>query len=346
MGLENLLIRRAYRFENIPTVNYKLPAVEPELSTTKTLISTQYFEGDREVRAEKIAIIREGGIGDLIMLASAIRAMKTERPPLKITLATSWRGFETLEGFPYLDEIVLKDKYDPTKYHLIIDLTMQVEPTEMRGDLKLKDYAFKNRVDIFHRLLHVEDAERRPSVMVDETQRNKWQKRLAAFKPVAVIHATCTARARTIPPDTVAALAWRLSSEFTVLLVGSTEPWQTDSWPNLKELRGNGIINLIDQTSVSELIAIISVSDLVIAPDSSALHIAGALGIKTVGIFGNIIPMTRCKYYKSVKTIFPEGALDCIPCHDLWHCDLKETVGAPCMRIFSAGEIYNAAMEQ
>lgn len=346
MGLSDLLVRRKYRWKDIPLITYQLPGMDSIKLMERKLLAEPYVDGKGyQVEAENIAIIREGGIGDLIMLSSAIQAIKSEKPSLKITLVTNYMGFHVLGGAPFIDEMILYQNYDPLDYHVVVNLLMAVEPEEMGGFLRLKSYVSQNRIDIFHRLLCVEDAERKPWLSLDRTKAEMWERTIPRSKPLIGIHAGCSAKVRTIPPEILFDLIKMLTKDFTVVLIGQTESWYADGEMKLKELGGPGIINFIDKTDISEMIALVSIMDFVIAPDSGLLHIAGALGVKTVGIFGNIFPMTRCKYYPTIKAMFPDGALDCVPCHDLWHCDMKGKVGAPCMRVFSAKDIYETSMK-
>lgn len=292
-----------------------------------------------------VSVILEGGIGDLVMLSSPLRALKEMRPEFKTKLITSSTGFQVLGGAPFIDEMILYKKYKPMDCEMIINLAREMKPWEMGGFLDLESYANESRIDILHRLFSVNMAEKRTWISVDNNKRKGWTKLLPKSKPVVAIHGSASAWARSIPSRIISDLVRMLAENFTVIIVGTTHPWHRGSDIDLRQLLGTNIINLIDQTDLSDLIAVISIVDFVIAPDSGILQIAGSLGIKGIGIFGNIRPITACKYYSTIRTTYPEGTIDCIPCNDLWHCRLDFKAGPPCMNIFSAKEIYRTAME-
>jgi ADP-heptose:LPS heptosyltransferase len=114
-----------------------------------------------------------------------------------------------------------------------------------------------------------------------------------------------------------------------------------------------GLLNKLNQTPhYSEVIAICSLSDLIISPDTGPVHIAGALKKKCIALFGNIKPDTRVRYYRTVKALYPEGELGCIPCHDVFgSCDLgadrdlSENPGTDCMRLLTPKRIVEAVKE-
>ncbi len=64
--------------------------------------------------------------------------------------------------------------------------------------------------------------------------------------------------------------------------------------------------------SVDEYVAFMSGMDLVIAPDSGTLHIACALGLPTLGIFGPTRGEVRSKYNPTLRWI--DAEMDCAPC--------------------------------
>ena len=71
-------------------------------------------------------------------------------------------------------------------------------------------------------------------------------------------------------------------------------------------------INLVKQTTIRELFAIISQTDLAITIDSSVLHIAGALNIPNI-----LLPSTvRGEWRSYPSTTIIEPPVSCYPCND------------------------------
>ena len=91
-----------------------------------------------------------------------------------------------------------------------------------------------------------------------------------------------------------------------------------------------GLLNLAGQLSLSESVALIARADAVLTTDSGPLHIAGALGRPTVGLFRAIRP-EYAPLYPSVKALFWNGGAACLP-----HCTWDSWYGcqeAPCRQL-------------
>lgn len=66
-------------------------------------------------------------------------------------------------------------------------------------------------------------------------------------------------------------------------------------------------------TSIGEVIAFASMMDVIVAPDSDLLHIAGCLEVPTVGLFGLSDGVARTQQYPTVRVM--QGDLECCPCN-------------------------------
>lgn len=69
-----------------------------------------------------------------------------------------------------------------------------------------------------------------------------------------------------------------------VVLLGG--PSEKELGQKLESTCSSPLLNLIGQTELTDLVAFLSLLDLLIACDTGPLHIAGALDVKTVGLFG------------------------------------------------------------
>ncbi|RPI65240.1 MAG: glycosyltransferase family 9 protein [Ignavibacteriales bacterium] len=73
---------------------------------------------------------------------------------------------------------------------------------------------------------------------------------------------------------------------------------------------------LAPKSSLPQMAAMISECDLVIANDSGPMHIAAALGVKTLGIFGPTNPKAHGPYSQNSDYVIKDD-LDCIICNKL-----------------------------
>ena len=333
---------------------------------------------DAQKTKKNILVYRMGGIGDLIMLSPSLRALKKFNPKAKLTLATKPEHINVLKGLPYLDEVVAikdidfleitidgndkvvvpKDGHD-AKFDHIIDLRWKVECPEVGGNLSTILYQTVNRVDMFARLVEVELDDKTCDVFLNESLIPSLKKELkynSKYKWLG-IQVTCTSNLRTIPPDYLSDIIKYFSEikDLKIVLFGRSEFWHGRKCNiDLKAIRGRKIINKIDSfTEVSQLIAFISIMDYIISPDSAALHIAGALKIPCLALFGNMHPLLRTQYYPTVKSMYPEGELYCIPCWDFYnpcihyqHLPIHEQpVSSECMRLLTPARIFEKAVE-
>ncbi len=98
-------------------------------------------------------------------------------------------------------------------------------------------------------------------------------------------------------------------------------------------------INLCGETGIREAMALIDKMDLFISNDSGLMHIANALGVETVGIFGSTSPFSTYPYNKNRKIIFHK--VYCSPCKKRV-CPYKIKL---CMDIIKKEEVIKGAEE-
>ena len=98
------------------------------------------------------------------------------------------------------------------------------------------------------------------------------------------------------------------------------------------------IVDLAGKTDLREAIALIARCDLFISNDSGLMHVAAALGIPTVAIFGSTNTVTTAPVGE--KTIIVRKEVACSPC-------LKKTCPRDfaCMDGITVGDVTAAAEE-
>jgi heptosyltransferase-2 len=113
-------------------------------------------------------------------------------------------------------------------------------------------------------------------------------------------------------PERFAAVADRLIEEFsaTVILFGSKEDRERADL--VKGSAKKPLINVAGETGLNDAISLIARCDLFISNDSGLMHLAGALDIPLVAIFGSTNPLTTSPVGK--KSIVIHSDADCSPC--------------------------------
>jgi len=137
-------------------------------------------------------------------------------------------------------------------------------------------------------------------------------------------------------PERFAAVGDRLIEDLfaQVVLFGSREDRQTTDL--VEQHAHHPLINLAGKTNLKEAIASISKCSLFISNDSGLMHIAGALNIPTVAIFGSTNPVTTSPVGDRSVVIYK--GVSCSPC-------LKQTCPTDfrCMDVISVEEVCETA---
>lgn len=260
--------------------------------------------------AASLCIIRPGGIGDLIMMTPALRALRQALPFAVIDVCThAWNGV-VLDRNPHISKTVTYPLpvTDAEKYSCIVSLEDVLEYHPEQLSLPA--------LDIFTETL--------------------GGPKLGNRRPVYTLGSD----------ETVAALArYPLNPERWPLRIGvqlaASHPARTYEWTD-------GVIKILAQNrcevlvfgepnrhvlehpfgdsvkvlpmekpapSIRESIALAETCDGLVVPDSSMVHVAGALGIPAVAIYGSFPWQVRTADYPTVRAL--TGKAPCAPC--AWH---------------------------
>jgi heptosyltransferase-2 len=113
-------------------------------------------------------------------------------------------------------------------------------------------------------------------------------------------------------PERFAAVADRLAERFAcpVLLFGSAG--DRASTEAVQSAAKTALVDIAGRTSLGDAIALIACCDLFITNDSGLMHVAGALGVPTVAVFGSTDPKTT--YPLGERTVLVRRPVDCSPC--------------------------------
>jgi len=137
-------------------------------------------------------------------------------------------------------------------------------------------------------------------------------------------------------PERFAVVADRLMEDFSVkvILFGSSD--DRHSADQVQQSSKNSLINLAGETNLKEAISLIAGCNLFISNDSGLMHIAGALGIPTIAIFGSTNPQTTSPVGE--KSIVISKNVVCSPClKKICPTDFR------CMDLIGVDEVYDVA---
>lgn len=129
---------------------------------------------------------------------------------------------------------------------------------------------------------------------------------------IALCPGSINSRAKRWPAESYAVLADRCvdTLKAQILLVGSKEELEVSK--QVADRMHNKPIVLTGQTDIAEVVAVLSIADLLITNDTGPAHISAALGRPTLVIFGPTNPLTTRPFSPVAEII--RHPPDCAPC--------------------------------
>jgi len=247
------------------------------------------------------------GIGDLVMATTAIETIKQKHPNKKLHVAVCKKLHSVLLNNKHIDEVIdVAAPINQKRYYLVYDISSpcaRYESIRYNSNKKIE----KSRVELFAEALGVRslisdikprfyltDDERKNGIdFLNANNIDKDKKTIAVAVHSAELY-------RDWPVENYKALISELSKNYNVVI--------------LNENKVNIYKNTIDACGLSfrKAVSVLSACDGLLTPDSGFMHIAEAIGIKTIALFGPVGYKARCKGYKNVTVV--TSNLDCIPC--------------------------------
>lgn len=134
-------------------------------------------------------------------------------------------------------------------------------------------------------------------------------KRLIAFNP-----GTTYGAAKSWPPERFAELGRRLVEDHgvSILIFGAARPQEKALNDYIAKKIGTGCLDLSGRTSLVELAALLRCCRLLVTNDTGTMHIAAAVGTRTVAIFGPTDPRATAPLGKGHELIRED--VSCSPC--------------------------------
>lgn len=282
----------------------------PSVAKSTTGGKTTVLQVLRAKPTATICVIRSvGGIGDVLMTLPFIAQLKADFPVSTLVYATDRHTskedvyYELLKNVPFIDSIIDARYVDKSQYDACVDVSSVCIRHENSGQPVL------NRIDIFARaagVTYLKDP--KPFYEVTEQERRTASELLAPYKgkKLVLLHTASFDAKRTWHP--------RRQNEFLKLITEQRPDVQvllSDFNKVISNARQYGCANL-NTAGIRDLAAVIEQVDLFIGPDSGPMHIAGALGVESLVLFGSIPPKIRINYYPSHTAV--TAKLPCLGC--------------------------------
>lgn len=264
---------------------------------------------DSAVRpCHSILIGRTGGLGDLTLLTPVLREIKRRWPSVKIAVACIKELGQSIHNIPFIDEVLqypvarsVAETYDGW-----IWLENAIEKNEDAKTLHSVDCVAK-----FIGLDLPADCDKRQAYVVTEKERAwaQWAYPRINGKRRLCVQVGASARCRTYPQQKLGVvIAEFLKQEWEVFLLGQPGEVKVPEQPR------PGLRIVTDGCTFRQRAALIETADCVLAPDSSLLHIAGALDIPAVGLYGPFPWQVRTAYNPTTVVLSRREGFSCSPC--------------------------------
>jgi ADP-heptose:LPS heptosyltransferase len=268
-----------------------------------------------------ILIVAPIGFGDAILLTPCLRQIKQLHPQATLTVATLHEYRQPLLGLPYVDAFA--DYPLPlaqlSRYDCVLCLEGSVEFNPRAKEQHMTD-RFAEHLGLG------ELKDKRADYVVSGAEREwVWASFPRTEKRRIGIQVQAGARCRTYPRIGLIVEALRREN-WEVYLLGRMGEFRVDG-TNSKGVFDLSRLGLTWRQSVAFLLT----CDVVLAPDSSLLHAAGALGVPAVGLFGAFPWKLRTAYYEFVHALQGIEGCPIAPCFHSHHIGLPELPPAgPC----------------
>lgn len=241
-----------------------------------------------------------GKLGDAVATASCVAATTRTFPRAEVTIAAPPAARSVFQLFPQAANTCAYPV--PAEALDAFDLLMSFDDVD-----GVADGGDRSLADAFSRCLRTPRPDAPAAVRVPSDALARWS--FDAYGPPRVaLHAGPTGSLRSYPLDLTGALATALAREgIDVFLIGVDTPGgrRPASIP--------GVVDLIGHTPTpADLAAMLRGMSVLVTCDSFPMHLAGAMGIPTIGLFTCTTP-ALADDYPSVTAV--SSSASCAPCH-------------------------------
>jgi ADP-heptose:LPS heptosyltransferase len=303
-------------------------------------------------KGEEVFIFRSGGIGDILFMHPLIRYLKEEFGA-KIKMGTSPMYFSVYNNDPWTDKrIVIPFDINELKnsnWYVMFEGVIEDINSEMSQQIHAVDLFFMtagiNPLDI-------DPSKKIPVLTISDDEKKRGMKVIKSFsnenKKIG-IQINASSKVRSFPIEKIIDLIIELiKNNYQVYIFGGKNQKNDANYieevisvkiKNIKEQRH--FVNLINYgLNIRDSIIICEFMDLMIAPDSSFVHIAGSLGIPVIGLYGCFPSILRMKYYN--KAIGIDCSVQCSPSFIHGHAACPNGDPSPCFSVISIKNIMDA----
>jgi ADP-heptose:LPS heptosyltransferase len=295
-----------------------------------------------DLNGKKLITWRQGGIGDIFFLSSALCYIKKRYPTCTLRVASGCK--EPLENYPEIDQLLnmpfdaklLEDSDYALFYQGIIESSSEKSKNTHAADMFFSYFNIDST--------HLPPEDKKPKLILSDAEvtwvNEECKKQGVSSEDYVIgIQMETSAPIRNYPKEKFKIIVDVMAKEpnVKIFLIGSPQQNMVANY-----LKGNSP-NVIVATGydVRKSLILVSRYNLVISPDSFMIQAAGALDKPLIGIYGPFSSDVRMKYFKNAIGLEPKVV--CSPCyrHDFRPC--IKGFPSPCFSLVNPEDILEAA---
>ncbi|MDH5773838.1 MAG: putative lipopolysaccharide heptosyltransferase III [Nitrospirota bacterium] len=331
---------------------------------------------DDSASGMRILLIKLRYMGDVVLSTPVLPLLRKHFPDAKITFLVNPGTAGVLQDNPYLNAVWVLPRQSwwqqlrfiqrvrAEKFTTVIDLTdgdrsaflSWISGASMRlgynRDRRWRGKFYSRLLSSAYGSMHMVDYHQQaiaalgiaepvgnPEIYIS-TQRTEQERLFSDLslngRPLVLLHPTARYSIKAWPLERFAAVAdWFIDQGYSVALIGSQREFQIGQ--QIVNLSKQKPMNLMGQTRLSQLTALMKRSHLLVGNDGGPMHIAAAVGCPVLGLFGPTNPAVWGPRGSHVKVIYK--GLNCEECF-YPGCSRGEE---SCMRKISVEEVCHAA---
>jgi heptosyltransferase III len=251
---------------------------------------------------ERILFITSGSIGDAVMSTGILGWLMDEHPEAKFTIAAGTASAPLFVAFPRLERLLpihklpynqhwltLWNATRQTQWDLVVDLRgsliSYLIPTRARKIFHSPDKSLAKS----HQLAALFAISPPPPTRLWTNDESRTKAKMLVpdpDAPLVLLAPKTNSAAKDWPIERFAELVKRLCKHDTVFAVLASEAQRQSIQPLVQALPEKHMIDLSGRTDLLTAIALMERAKLFVGNDSGLLHMAAAMGTRSVGLYG------------------------------------------------------------
>jgi ADP-heptose:LPS heptosyltransferase len=300
-------------------------------------------------RRKPLVVVRSGGMGDFVSLLASLRSLRTRH-------ANSWLvlicppGCSPLAAASGLCDIASETQSIfhkfvktacPQSHYYYMRLPDERSPPQSRQLHLAEEFASALQVSVDFSSVHFTVPLKTERRIARSLKRLNPQRR-----PIIVMHAGPAWPVREWPIEHWAELSEKIGLMTSAIIIQIGNDWEAGR-QLVRPLRIPHTIDWVNKLGLVELVALLELTNVYVGIDSGPLHVATAVGVPSIGLFGPTD--AHLLLYPRARTTIIGGAVTCLGCHHSSTGPLHWRTGCPndiaCMHDIRSDQVLDAVRE-